>query len=477
MTIDISKLAEVHGYREGGAEAADPADAATAVGYKKDVARNYINISADQIDAQLGGTEFFVTRKLDGEMNVLFFDGQQAVIINRSGRIRAGLPCVEDAKASLVAAGVTQAVIPVELYVDEAAGRTRVFHVLAALADPARLSTLRLAGFDLLEIDGQPFKPNSYAETHAKLAEVFAGARLCGAVEGRGCQSKADVKQVYADWVEEGGAEGLVVRTELPLVYKVKPRHTIDVVVVGYSEGSGDQRGQVRTLLLAMMPAPGEYQVIGRTGNGFTDDAKADLLKRLEALVVESQYIETDSNRVAFRMIRPEVVIELMVNDVLFDTPTGDIDNPVLSFADGVWRHQGTVAGISVVYPIFVRFRDDKRAEFDDVRLAQINEFAYAPPPKAVDGQAGLAPSELLRREVFTKQFGAKLMVQKFLVWKTNKPAPGWPAYVFHYTNFSSDRKDPLQRDVAVSDDESQIMEICQSSIEANVKKGWVAVE
>jgi len=179
---------------------------------------------------------------------------------------------------------------------------------------------------------------------------------------------------------------------------------------------------------------------------------------------------------VAFRMIRPEVVIELMVNDVLFDTPTGFIDNPMLSFADGVWRHQGTVAGISVVYPIFVRFRTDKRAMYEDIRLAQINDFAYAPPPTTAT-QAAETPAQLLRREVYTKQLGAKLMVQKFLVWKTNKSAPTWPGYVFHYTNFSSDRKDPLQRDVVISDDEAQIMEICQASIEANIKKGWVAVE
>jgi hypothetical protein len=61
-------------------------------------------------------------------------------------------------------------------------------------------------------------------------------------------------------------------------------------------------------------------------------------------------------------------------------------------------------------------------------------------------------------------------------VWKTNKSAPEYPGFVFHYTNFSSDRKEPLQREVAISDDEGQIMELYKASLAENVKKGWVAV-
>ena len=471
MNIDQTKMSFLHGYWEASADAADPNDARTAIQYKKEVARNYINVAADQMDLRLGGTSFIATRKLDGEMNLLFVDDGQAAIINRSGRIRTGLPCVEDARQALSEAGVTSAIIPVELYLDESAGRTRVFQVLAALADESQLPLLRLGAFDILSINSEPFKPNSYQETLDTLTRILATARLCAPVPSQGCRSKAEVKQVYADWVEEGGAEGLVVRTELPLVYKVKPRYTIDVAIVGYSEGTSDQAGQVRSLLLAMMPSPGEFQIIGKTGNGFSAEEKRDLLERLRPMSVGSGYIETDSNHVAFRMIRPEIVIELMINDVLFDSSTGFIDNPILSFEDGGYIHHGAVRGISVVFPIFQRFREDKSPTYDDIRLDQINEFSFVEP--ATLSREELPTSTLLRREVFTKYLGDKLMVLKFLVWKTNKPGPEWPSYVFHYTNFSSERKDPLQREVMVSDDESQIMELCDASIEANVKKGW----
>ena len=473
MIIDSGKMAAACGYLEGASDAVDAASSQKAIEYKKQVCKNYINLNSDQIDLRLGGSEYYVTRKYDGEMNVLFLDGDQAAIINRSGRVRTGLPCVEDAKAALRAAGITQAVIPMELYVDQSSGRTRVFHVLTALADKDKAAALRLAAFDILELGGAPFKANSYGDTYKMLTEIFAGASLCEAVECQECKSKSEVKDVYAKWVEEEGAEGLVVRTELPLVYKVKPRYTIDVVVVGFSEGTGDAKGQVRSLLLAMMPQPGRYQIIGRTGNGFSSEDRADLLKRLDPMIIDSQYIETDSNHVAFHMIRPEIVIELMINDVLFDTSAGYIDNPVLTVADNTWRHCGTVRGISVVFPIFVRFREDKCAVYEDVRLEQINEFSYLEPPqKAV--QFEFAPSELLKREVYKKESGSKLMVRKFLVWKTNKAGAEFPAYVFNYTDFSSDRKDPLQREVAISDDEAQIMEICAQSMAENIKKGWV---
>lgn len=476
MSIDQTKLVAQYGYFEGNADAADAADALTAIQYKKMVTRNYINLGPDQIELRLSGTQFFVTRKYDGEMNLLFFDGDQAAIINRSGRIRLGLACVEDAKQALKAAGITQAVVAVELYADESAGRTRIFHVLTALADQAKTATLRLAGFDILQLDGHPFNANSYGETHAKLVELFSTAKMGEAVACRKCKSKAEVIQTYAEWVETDGSEGLVVRTELPLVFKIKPRYTIDVVIVGFSEGSDDHKGQVRTLLLAMMPAPGEFQIIGKTGNGFNTEAKKNLLEQLQPLVVDSQYIETDSNHVAFRMVRPEIVIELMINDVLFDTTTGPIDNPVLRFEQGRFLRTGEVDGISTVYPIFTRFREDKKAEFDDIRLTQINEFSYVEPSDQA-GSTKMPTSELLRRLVYTKQSGSKLMIQKFLVWKTNKPAPDYPGYVFHYTNFSTDRKDPLQREVQISNDETQILALLETALTENIKRGWSVVK
>ena len=473
MQINKDKLNALHGYFEGSSDAVDKKSADKAIFYKKEVCKNYISLNSDSINSQLPGAEFYVTRKYDGEMNLLFVNGDEAVIINRSGRVRQGLACIEDAKETLKAAGVNKAIFAAELFVEESNGRTRVFNVLEALADKNKTGTLWLAVFDIIELNGESFKANSYKETYDKAKELFAKSRQCITVECTICKTKADVKKIYTELVEEDGAEGIVVRTELPLVYKVKPRYTIDVVIVGYSEG--ETKGQIRSLLIAMMPKEGEYQIIGKTGGGLNEEMRTEMFRQLEPMVMDSQYIETDSNHVAYHMVKPEIVIEIMINDVLFETSSGPLTNPILTIKEGAYAHKANINGISVIYPVFARFREDKKAVYDDVRLSQINAFSYVENIDS-DAQVSGKSSEILRREVYKKLSGTKLMVQKFVVWKTNKPEPDFPAYVFHYTNYSSERNDPLQRDVTISNDEKQIMEIFVKSIEKNIKKGWEPV-
>ena len=91
----------------------------------------------------------------------------------------------------------------------------------------------------------------------------------------------------------------------------------------------------------------------------------------------------------------------------------------------------------------------------------------------AIDYKKNIAGKFVL----FRKTSGEKVMLHKFLLWKTNKEASGrYPAYVFFHTDFSSGRKDMIKRDMAYSSDESQIRAIFDAEIEANVKKGWVEV-
>ncbi|MDR2027050.1 MAG: hypothetical protein LBQ01_05745 [Prevotellaceae bacterium] len=476
MEIYKDRLTKKNGYEEGPAEAVPEELSAKAINYKKEVTKSYISINPEQINDRLGGTDFFVTRKYDGELNLIFFDGVNVFILNRSGRVRTGLPCVEEAGKALSAAGIQQAVIPSELYVSEEKRRTRVFEVIESLADEKLVKNLRIAPFEIYEINNSINRTMSYEETYKILTDVFGKTDMCRPVIMQRASSKTGVREIYRKWVEDEGAEGLVVRCELPLVYKIKPRYTVDVAIVGFSEGTGDQKGQVRSLLLAMMPEEGQYQIIGRAGNGFDRELKEKLLEDLSPKIIESQYIETDSNHVAFHMIKPDTVIELMVNDVLFETSSGAIMNPVLEIVDGQYVRRGSVAGISFVYPVFERFRDDKKVCFEDVRLSQINSFSYIPEDE-IRQESELPKSKIIHREVYKKESGAKLMVQKFVVWKTGKEKKAeYPAYVFHYTNFSSDRKEPLQRDVFVSDNEEQIMQIMQDTVDKNIKKGWEIV-
>jgi hypothetical protein len=193
-------------------------------------------------------------------------------------------------------------------------------------------------------------------------------------------------------------------------------------------------------------------------------------------MVVESSYIQTDSNHVAFRMTRPEIVVEISCLDILAEAPSGLISNPLLRFEKGAFRSLGVVPGVSLISPNFERFREDKGVSPEDLRLEQV-ACALEDVSRNTDRPAP-ALSEMLLREVYKKESGGKLMVQKFLLWKTNKEQSGeFPAYVFSCVNFSSERaSEPIQAETRISDNLGQIRGIYDAFREKNVKKGWERV-
>ena len=264
----------------------------------------------------------------------------------------------------------------------------------------------------------------------------------------------------------------------MPFVWKIKPRHNIDAVVVGFTEGTGDARGQVRTMLLALMPAEGKYQIVTKVGGGMTVQRKKALYEYFLPRVMQSEYTDTDSNHVAFRMVEPDKVMEFSVNDVRWETPNGLIENPVLEIVEGQYRLADNVNGISFVAPIIERFRDDKQADAGDVRLAQV-EYISSFEPEDLEKLPIPLPreSEMLFREVYRKDVGEKIMVKKFVGWKTNKEKSGeYPAYVFHITDFSTGRAQRLQRDVSITSDRKQLDELLEKALDANIKQGWMKV-
>ena len=77
-------------------------------------------------------------------------------------------------------------------------------------------------------------------------------------------------------------------------------------------------------------------------------------------------------------------------------------------------------------------------------------------------------------RDFVSNKTTEKVMIHKFLLWKTNKEKSGrYPAYIIYHTDYSSARKEMIKRDMMYSSDEQQIRELLANEIAANVKKGW----
>jgi len=286
-------------------------------------------------------------------------------------------------------------------------------------------------------------------------------------------ESKSSIEEMFHQHIDGHNAEGIVVKTVAPGGFKIKPKYTLDAVIVGFAEGDGDRAGLLRDFLLAFMRPDGTYQLFAHMSHGFSEEQRKDLLVEYKKKVVASTYIEVARNKLAFHMVKPETVVEFSCLDVINEDSKGFIQKMTLQYDEATgYTPVRMHPSVSVTIPLFHRFREDKIVNAEDVRFAQV-ESIVSFEEKALQ-EEDLKPAEIIDRQVYTKESAGLTMVRKFIIAKTNKEASGvFPAYVYHYTDFSANRAEPLKRDVKISSSEEQIKSIFEAGITKNIKKGW----
>ena len=442
----------------------------TAIDYKKNIAGKFVLVEGAKLKQRVEGERICVTKKIDGHLQVVFWQNGQVFMLNSCGKQRAEkLHCLDVFAEALKAAGVKSATIAAELYLPREEGRPRCGDVATALADEAKREELCLAPFDIIELDGNPWKAEHYNETHNKLCTIFSDEKV-KPVQMRNVSNHDEVQEIYDEWVVGEGAEGLVVHSESSMVWKVKPRHTIDAAVIGYTTAD---RG-IRDLMFAVRREDGLFQMFALGSTGMSDEDRAVIAERLSQKHVESQYVLSDSRGIAYQMVKPELVFEISVLEFVARGNDDKIRmNPLLKYNDELgWLMEGVTPGVAVLGITLERERTDKQPTENNVRISQITDLC--PFEDAPNSQTSNLKSQLLVRHVYKKVSGEKVMLHKFLIWKTNKEQSGrYPAYVFFHTDYSSGRKDIIKRDMAYSSDEQQIREIFAAEIADNIKKGW----
>ncbi len=475
MKADVSKMQETNGYLQGDLECVDESLRELPFEYKKRLGRSFYAINSKEISSRISGNNFHVSKKIDGHLQLIVFNGEQIFMIGRSGTVRTGLSCLEETKSLLIEKKISSIIAGAELYMQKEGERSRVYDVIAALSDEKLADTLGIAFFDILEIDGQTLRTAAYEVIFNKMSEIFPKTGQAHIVETEIVKSKADIKELSERWIDEQGAEGLVVRGDMPFMYKIKPKHTFDAIIVGYVEGINEHKEKIKTMLFAFMREPGIYHIVGKVGNYLSEKERKQFFDILSQTHVDSRYIETDNQGVAFRFVAPQVVIEVGCNDIMTENTYGKaLLNNVIKFEGNRYSLYNTIPGLRFIHPMVERIREDKSNTPEDIRFSQITDLVYLAEEDISPGE--LPESTVLFREVYKKTAKDKIMVQKFVVFKTNKETvdPKYPGYVMHYTNFSSKRKEPLQKDIRISGSDTQIMEITKQFIKSNIKKGWV---
>jgi DNA ligase-1 len=300
--------------------------------------------------------------KIDGiRVQVHRSDRQVAVFTRTLEDITARVPEIAEVAMSLP---VTSVVLDGEAVALAPDGRPRPFQVTgartASTADVARLraeTPLTVFLFDLLHLDGTDLIDVPAEERQRQLSEVAPAALLTPRIV---TADQAEAGAFFADAIAHGH-EGLVLKS-LDSPYragrrgsewiKVKPRHTLDLVILAAEWGHGRRRGVLSNLHLgARDPETGGLVMLGKTFKGLTDEMLAWQTTRLLDLAdPATPRPEGEARRDAYGVVRvrPELVVEIAF--------------------DGVQASRRYPGGLALRFARVLRFRPDKiAAEADTI--------------------------------------------------------------------------------------------------------------
>ncbi|MEV6011051.1 ATP-dependent DNA ligase [Streptomyces sp. NPDC051976] len=299
-----------------------------------------------------------VEEKLDGIRVQVHRDGDDVRIFTRT---------LEDATPRLPEIVTAARALPAERFILDgevlalgADGRPRPFQETAGrtasrvdVSAAARALPVSAVFFDALSVDGHDLLDLPYDERHAALERLVpAELRVRRAV----VRDPADPAELGAaeDFFAatlERGHEGVVVKGADSTYaagrrgaswIKVKPVHTLDLVVLAVEWGHGRRTGKLSNLHLGARDEDGGFAMLGKTFKGLTDALLTWQTERLLALAVSDDgFVVT---------VRPELVVEIAY--------------------DGLQTSSRYPAGVTLRFARVVRYREDKTAAEADTLAA-----------------------------------------------------------------------------------------------------------
>ncbi|MCV7155446.1 ATP-dependent DNA ligase [Mycolicibacterium pyrenivorans] len=302
--------------------------------------------ASDVADAltRLGGAAVFEA-KLDGARVQIHRADDAVSIFTRSlDDVTARLPEVVDAALALP---VTDLIADAEAIALKPDGRPHRFQVTASRFGRRGGNTgppsqrLSVFFFDVLHADGADLLDRPTGERLATLDAIVPEHQRVD----RLVTSETEAAQRFLDVTLDAGHEGVMAKSPAAPYeagrrgagwLKVKPVHTLDLVVLAVEWGSGRRTGKLSNIHLgARDPATGGFVMLGKTFKGMTDDMLAWQTERFLGLAdgPTDGYVVT---------VRPEQVVEIAF--------------------DGLQRSSRYPGGMALRFARVVRYRDDKSA-------------------------------------------------------------------------------------------------------------------
>ncbi|MET8787049.1 ATP-dependent DNA ligase [Streptomyces sp. NPDC004589] len=292
-----------------------------------------------------------VEEKLDGIRVQVHRDGDTVRVHTRTlDDITDRLPEVTAAALELA---VERFVLDGEVIALDEKGRPRSFQQTAGrvgsrvdVATAAAAVPVSPVFFDVLSVDDRDLLDLPFTRRHAELARLVPEPMRVRRTLVEGPEDVPAAEDFLAETLARGH-EGVVVKA-LDATYsagrrgaswlKVKPVHTLDLVVLAAEWGHGRRTGKLSNLHLGARNPDGSFAMLGKTFKGMTDTMLAWQTERLRELAVD------DTGWVV--TVRPELVVEIAY--------------------DGLQRSTRYPAGVTLRFARVVRYREDKRPEEAD---------------------------------------------------------------------------------------------------------------
>ncbi|MER5886644.1 ATP-dependent DNA ligase [Streptomyces sp. NPDC001941] len=312
-----------------------------------------------------------VEEKLDGIRIQVHRDGDDVRVYTRSlDDITDRLPEVTALARQLAG---DQLILDGEVIALDPTGRPVPFQDIASRVgsrldiETAR-ATLPLSPvyFDVLAADGDVLLDHPTDQRHAALARIVPEAQRVRRTvidDPASTDQLAAAEAFFTDTLARGH-EGVLVKA-LDAAYtagrrgrswlKVKPVHTLDLVITAAEWGHGRRTGLLSNLHLAARADDGTYVMLGKTFKGLTDEMLRWQTDHLRELAVEEDGFTV--------RVRPELVVEIAY--------------------DGLQRSPRYPAGVTLRFARVVRHRPDKAATEADT----IDTVLAAHTPTGADGE------------------------------------------------------------------------------------------
>jgi DNA ligase-1 len=306
------------------------------------------------------GVPAAVDAKLDGIRVQVHRDGDEVAVFSRSlDDITARVPEIVAATRTLP---VRTAALDGEALAVDLSGRARPFQETSGRAARQESGLLTPFFFDALHLDGEDLIDEPGTARWAALESVVPDTlRVARTTVDSPEQAQAAFAAALAQ-----GQEGVVVKAVGSLYdvgrrgsawVKVKPRHTLDLVILGVEWGHGRRSGMLSNLHLGARDPAGGFVMLGKTFKGLTDAMLAwQTTRLLELAVKRDDWVVT---------VRPELVVEIAF--------------------DGVQQSSRYPGGVALRFARVLRYREDKSpAEADTIDAVRaLSHAAHRTEPSA----------------------------------------------------------------------------------------------